>query len=1062
VEHAEDPRPAIDPAALLAEATWVDRLARGLVRDDAAARDLVQETWLAALRAPPVADGRLRPWLARVLLNFARQKKRGDLRRASREAIAARPERQPPVSEAAERVEAQRALAEALSVLEEPLKSTVVLRFFDGLSPSEIAKRQGVPAGTVRWRLHRALDELRERLGRGFDGGPSGSWALVLLPLLKRPPLAEIAAGSAAAVVQGVIMTNGILKLGIAAAVVGAASLGVWYANDRSPTPLAPAVANEPAATPASLEPPPPGDQRLVSAAPEAARASAAVAPAPTAHAAVDPAEPAHPSITVVEARFLDEQEHPVEGVRLALTSLGTGHAAGSDDPATVSSPPVVLSGADGRARVEVNIGQQPTSAAVQATHDGLATHFSNAALEPGKTEYLGDIHLAPGGSVAGFVLDEKGAPVRGAQVQVVSPEMTRDVEESRRLGPYSSESHPVGTTHADGSFRIDGVHLKPVRVWAGTDDTRWSYTEPIDLAANSLRSDVELRLQPLQPIDLISGVVLAPDGNAVPGAEVRYVGRIRGSTYSGSFKTGKDGRFRHRVQVEGSHDFHARDDKSRWPDAAALAVEPGTLDLVLQFPTPRWIEISVHNTDGGSIEEFSASVESSDRQHTIVPASIETHAKGRVAILVPAEPFVVEVRARGHGNALLGPWSPDAAPASESCKLETLPGVRGQVRANGEPVANAKVSLHEIADATTQIVQNGFLMRLHPSPEDTTTTDPQGFFQLDPSRPGDKDTDRFFQRDARTPRSFAILCEAEGWSIAELSPLDIDPATGVDGLKIDLLRGGTIEGKVLVAPGREPAGTVIGLNRHDGKPRTQRVGPDGTYRFDHLTPGKYLVQRVDEELRAGSSSTSWSSGDSIRADYKTNCSVDDGRTTRLDVDLRDDAPCMLVAKVRVNGEAATGWTASVEGEDRNHTQQTPGGGVDSKGELKVEVREPGKYVLSLLPPDAGEVYFELPLELHRGENAMPVELSIGAVRGTCAAPAAESILNFATASPGGIVCHVSAKIGAEGKFEMPYVLAGPGFVTRSDFHPDGSIVGPVAKTAVDVPVGGTADAVVP
>jgi hypothetical protein len=387
---------------------------------------------------------------------------------------------------------------------------------------------------------------------------------------------------------------------------------------------------------------------------------------------------------------------------------------------------------------------------------------------------------------------------------------------------------------------------------------------------------------------------------------------------------------------------------------------------------------------------------------------------------------------------------------------------VRGQVRANGEPVANATVTLFEMADATTRIVQNGFLRRLHPSPEDTATTDAQGFFQLDPSRPGDKDVDRFFQRDAKTARSFAILCEAEGWSLGELSPLDVDPATGIDGLKIDLLRGGTIEGKVLVAPGRQPAGVVVGINRHDGKPRTQRIGPDGTFRFERLTPGKYLVERVDEEIRAGSSSTSWSSGDTIRTEYPTNCSVEDGGTTRFDVDLRDDAPCVLVAKVRVNGAPATGWTASVAGEERNHTRQTPGGGVDSTGELRVEVRDPGKYVLTLLPPDASEVDFELPLDLHRGENAVPVEFSVGAVRGTCAGPAAESILNFSPASPGGIACHVSARIGAEGRFEMPCVLAGPGFVTRSDFHADGSIVGPVAKVSVDVPAGGTADAVVP
>lgn len=1047
MERAEEPRPPIDPAALLAEASWVHRLARGLVRDDAAARDLVQETWLAALSAPPAADGRLRPWLARVLLNFARQRRRGETRRLARETLAAKAERLPPVSEAAERVEAQRALAEALAALEEPLKSTVVLRYFDGLSPSEIAKRQGVPAGTVRWRLHRALDELRERLGRAH-AGPSGSWALALLPLFRRPPLAEIAAGSAAAVAQGVVM-NGIVKLGIAAALVGAASVGVWFAVDRGRPAPVPALARAPAVEPAPLDPAPADAGRELAAAPETSR-SIAVVETPLAHPAVDRVEDLRTSDAVLEARFLDEQDRPVEGALLALTTL--------------RPIPSARSGPDGRARLTAPVGPRPWNATVQATHPGLATHFAKAVLTPGQTTYLGDVRLVPGGSVAGFVLDKDGAPVRGAEVHVTSPELTREVDEAKRLGPYSSEVRPTGTTLADGSFRIDGVRVQPVRVWAGTDDTRWSFTEPIDLAANLARTDIELRLQPLLPTDRIAGVVLAPDGAPVPDCEVRYTGRLRGSTYSGGFRTGKDGRFKHRVQVEGPHDFHARDEKSRWPDAAAIAVEPGTLDLVLQFPAPSWIEISVKGADGLPIEEFAAKVLSADRENTILQASIEKHEKGRVAILVPGEPFVVDVRARGHGNAVLGPWSPDAAPASESCKLDVLPGVRGQVRAGGEPVANAKVALHEIADATARISQNGFVTRFHPWPEDTATTDAQGYFQLDPSRPGEKDENRFFQHAATEARSCAILCEAAGWAIAELSPLEMDPAVGVDGLRIDLVRGGTVEGKVLTAPGREPAGVVVGIDRHDGKPRTQRVGPDGTFRFEHLTPGKYLVERVEEELHPGNLSTSWSSGGSTRTEYRTNCSVEDGGTTRFDVDLRDDAPCVVVAKVRVNGAPATGWTGTVTGEDRGHMRQAPGGGVDSRGELRIEVREPGKYRLSLQPPGTGEgtLAFTLPLELHRGENALPVEFAVGAVRGTCAAPPAETILGFNSSSEGRIACDVWAKIGADGRFEMPYVLAGAGIVTRNDNRPDGSIVGPVTKVAVDVPTGGTAEVAVP
>lgn len=59
------------PEELLEHAAWIRRLARRLVQGEARADDLVQETWLAALRAAP-RGGPLRPWLARVARNFAR------------------------------------------------------------------------------------------------------------------------------------------------------------------------------------------------------------------------------------------------------------------------------------------------------------------------------------------------------------------------------------------------------------------------------------------------------------------------------------------------------------------------------------------------------------------------------------------------------------------------------------------------------------------------------------------------------------------------------------------------------------------------------------------------------------------------------------------------------------------------------------------------------------------------------------------------------------------------------------------------------------------------------
>ena len=83
-------------AADLAEhADFVQRLARRLAADEAAAEDLAQEAWVAALERRPEAGSGLRTWLARVLRNFASQRARSEGNRAAREEVAAKAEAQP-------------------------------------------------------------------------------------------------------------------------------------------------------------------------------------------------------------------------------------------------------------------------------------------------------------------------------------------------------------------------------------------------------------------------------------------------------------------------------------------------------------------------------------------------------------------------------------------------------------------------------------------------------------------------------------------------------------------------------------------------------------------------------------------------------------------------------------------------------------------------------------------------------------------------------------------------------------------------------------------------------
>lgn len=170
---------------LLEHAEWIRKLAHVLVRDPALADDLAQDTWVAALRSPPKQQGPLKPWLATILRNLVRERARGNERRARREQASPPPAAAEPVEDLAQRAEAQRLLVEFVLELPQHYRDVVLLSYFEGLSGPEIADRLGVPEVTVRSRLKRGLDQLRERFDRKY--GERKAWIVMLLPLAKRP-----------------------------------------------------------------------------------------------------------------------------------------------------------------------------------------------------------------------------------------------------------------------------------------------------------------------------------------------------------------------------------------------------------------------------------------------------------------------------------------------------------------------------------------------------------------------------------------------------------------------------------------------------------------------------------------------------------------------------------------------------------------------------------------------------------------------------------------------------------------------------------------------------------
>ncbi len=131
-----------------------------VVHDSAAAEDIAQEAFLAAVRALDRFDRRrpFGPWLHRIVVNRAI-----DFSRArslwGETAARADPPTGPEAGGSAAR-ELSDATLRALASLPPEQRAIVVLRHLLEYTPGEIARMLELPRGTVNSRLRRALDRL--------------------------------------------------------------------------------------------------------------------------------------------------------------------------------------------------------------------------------------------------------------------------------------------------------------------------------------------------------------------------------------------------------------------------------------------------------------------------------------------------------------------------------------------------------------------------------------------------------------------------------------------------------------------------------------------------------------------------------------------------------------------------------------------------------------------------------------------------------------------------------------------------------------------------------------
>lgn len=154
----------------------VFRFAYLVVRDSNLAQDVVQEAFLKVFRSIVKFQFRssFKSWLYRVAVNEAitllrRRKVKEELDPApdaTRLNTAAQNAREWQPEEAVLESEERRLLRWAIGQLDPVHRSVVVLKYFHEFSDTEIAAVIGCPPGTVKSRLHRARELLRNAMAR--------------------------------------------------------------------------------------------------------------------------------------------------------------------------------------------------------------------------------------------------------------------------------------------------------------------------------------------------------------------------------------------------------------------------------------------------------------------------------------------------------------------------------------------------------------------------------------------------------------------------------------------------------------------------------------------------------------------------------------------------------------------------------------------------------------------------------------------------------------------------------------------------------------------------------
>jgi RNA polymerase sigma-70 factor (ECF subfamily) len=875
------------------------RLAFELVHDPAAADDAVQETWLRTLRHPPERPAQAHGWLATVLRHVVFRARRGERRRERREQMIARDPVAADHAEVVARTELAERVLVAVRALDEPYGSTVWQRFFEDLPPREIAVRSGVPVATVKSRLQRGLQQLRERLGEGGESDWRGALALAFGFGAEK---GTAAAGTVAVVAGGVCMAVWSKFAGAALAAVVVMWLwwpvapfpdvtGATAAGGEAVAVQAGPTIGRPAATPS--EEVPPIDRERVTA-----RSVLTSTP----HA-------------VLRGRCVDPTGRALAGCAVTLRGRARNDQELDvwllDHPGPSSLDLKQATGADG---VFVFTFEPPPpfqffAAVEQAGCFGVTARWPRIA--PDARIDVGDVVLRPGVQLTGRLVDERENPVARERIVLSSTAKDAGFNEGTFMagGGASAETGEDGRFAFRGLFAPGGYELKQQRAAGGVPLGK------VDLPADRATVDVTLVAPSVTDGTAISGHVI--DERGQPVARAFVVGRdgkqdlgLTDSRSNGTFLLARPDGAPASVTIDVRCDGYE-------PGASDTSVTWGSSDVEIVIRQAPTLVVRVTGPDEQPVDQYTVRVlpyEGNIRSDAVTVRARGPFEDGTTSIRgITSGKWTVMVEFPSASPLLmiLAPLDVEAGVVRRLDLRAELPVARilRLVDATGTPIAGAHARVCDLIDGVF---------------DDTTYALPreQLFVMMGAKRAciyADAVTDADGSAELRGPASRAI-------GLALLGPGHIpmrlpDVWLGAPGeLQITVAVGAHLKGRIVplavidelrrlqgLAPGAAfPEGSQPSIEltatigaRHERQPSKDdearfAIGEAGDFDIPNLKPGAWTLRvRRDVSIAGGSMRTAFD---------VASVELRDGATTTVELDLSAILPGTIEGTVRHNG----------------------------------------------------------------------------------------------------------------------------------------------------------------